>query len=54
MIVPSTKYVGWDMAFTDKGWVVVEGNNYGQFFLLQMPAEQGFRYEFEDLMKIKS
>lgn len=53
-IVPSTKYVGWDMAFTDRGWVVVEGNNYGQFFLLQMPAEQGFRYEFEDLMKIKT
>ena len=30
-ILPKVRYVGWDMALTDKGWVLVEGNENGEF-----------------------
>lgn len=30
-VLPSVRYIGWDMALTDKGWVLVEGNENGEF-----------------------
>jgi len=30
-VLPSVRYVGWDMALTPKGWVLVEGNENGEF-----------------------
>lgn len=51
-VVPTTRYVGWDMAFSDRGWVIIEGNHYGQFSVLQIPARKGFRYEFEKMTGI--
>lgn len=29
-LMPSHPYIGWDMALTEKGWVVIECN-WGQF-----------------------
>lgn len=40
MIEPDTRYVGWDLAHTDNGWVVVEGNDVGQF-VGQIPLGKG-------------
>ena len=52
LLIPTTRYVGWDMALTDKGWVIVEGNNYGQFAVIQIPDKAGLRREFEKIMHI--
>lgn len=30
-VLPSVRYVGWDMALTENGWVLVEGNENGEF-----------------------
>ncbi len=54
MVVPTTRYVGWDMAYSDKGWVIVEGNNYGQPSILEIPRRKGCSREFETLMKIST
>lgn len=29
--VPSVRYVGWDLALTDERWVIIEGNENGEF-----------------------
>ena len=40
MVVPEQRYVGWDMALTDDGWVVIEGNHDGQL-LTQYITQEG-------------
>lgn len=47
--VPAVRYVGWDLALTDAGWVVVEGNEHGDF-LCQNVFEKPCRDEFEKLI----
>lgn len=41
-VLPAVRYVGWDLALTLNGWVLVEGNDKGQF-VFQYPASEGFR-----------
>ena len=43
---PDCHIMGWDMALTDKGWVVVECN-YGPELLIQWALGRGVRDEFE-------
>lgn len=45
-VVPTTRYTGWDLALTDDGWVLVEGNARGQF-LSQIPTKEGIRERFD-------
>lgn len=40
---PKCHYVGWDLAHTDQGWVLVEGNSCGQFVGFQLPTQKGIR-----------
>lgn len=40
-IVKGNRYAGWDLALTENGWVMVEGNARGQF-VWQMPTQKGF------------
>lgn len=40
---PTQTYVGWDLALTDDGWVLVEGNRGGTFLITQMLTHQGLR-----------
>lgn len=41
-VLPSQKYVGWDLAWSGtKGWVLVEGNSGGQFVGPQISKRQG-------------
>lgn len=44
--IPQLVYVGWDLALTDDGWVMVEGNK-GQFIAQQLTLQRGLRREFE-------
>lgn len=50
-VLPDLKYCGWDLALTDKGWVMVEANGKGLFIGFQMPTQEGFRDEFEDVKR---
>lgn len=29
--MPTVRYVGWDLALTDERWVIIEGNENGEF-----------------------
>lgn len=44
----SMKYIGWDLAYTDKGWVVVEGNSSGQFIGPQLVYQRGIKKDILD------
>ena len=46
--IPDYPYVGWDFAFSDKGWVIVEGN-WGNFITQYL--KRGIRAEFEKCFK---
>lgn len=48
-VVPQCRYVGWDLALTSKGWVMVEGNSKGLFIGFQLPTQKGFRSEYEEM-----
>ena len=48
-LIPYQKYVGWDFAYTKRGWCVVEAN-WGEF-LNQFVTGQGVRAEFEKRIK---
>jgi len=51
-MLPATRYIGWDVTHTDKGWCIIEGNTNGEFFY-QMCAEHGLKEEFENLIGFK-
>ena len=48
-VVPEQKYVGWDFALTDNGWILVEGNTRGQF-LHQYCEKKGCRKAIESVI----
>lgn len=48
-VLPDMNYCGWDLALTDDGWVMVEANGKGLFIGFQMPMQEGFRDEFEEI-----
>jgi hypothetical protein len=50
--VPSNRYTGWDLALTDSGWVMVEGNASGQFFVLQLSDRVGKKAQLNNLCKL--
>ena len=50
MMIPSIKYVSWDMAHTDSGWVVIEGNFQGYYIGQQSTWKRGLKREIEDLL----
>lgn len=48
--IPSVRYVGWDMAYTDKGWVMIEGNCMGQQ-VGQIVTDKGTRADLIEYMR---
>lgn len=46
---PTINYVGWDVCLTPEGWVLIEGNYYGQS-LWQLVQKRGMAKEFGDLI----
>lgn len=51
-VMPDLNYCGWDIALTDQGWVMVEANGKGLFIGFQMPTQEGFREEFENIKQL--
>jgi len=51
MVVPSNRYCGWDIALTDDGWVMQEGNWQGGIVAFQCPLQKGYRKEMDAIMK---
>ncbi|MBP3196486.1 MAG: hypothetical protein J6N21_05725 [Butyrivibrio sp.] len=50
-ILPSVRYIGWDMTLTDKGWVLVEGNENGEF-LGQLVFDKPYKDMMNDILSI--
>lgn len=48
--VPKIKYIGWDMAHTKNGWVMVEGNECCQVIAKQMIDGRGIKKDFQEMM----
>lgn len=49
-VVPSVRYVGWDLALTDDGWIMIEGNDNGQFVARQMLDQSGEKQMYYSLI----
>lgn len=49
MVVPSNRYTGWDIALTENGWCMIEGNTRAQF-VWQIPDRLGFRKEINSIL----
>ena len=47
LVLPECHYVGWDLAHTKDGWVMVEGNSRGQIVMMQLFYDEGFKQELE-------
>lgn len=50
-MIPNVRCIGWDMALTDNGWVVVEGNGATQFIGPQIVFKRGIKQEVWEYMK---
>lgn len=35
--------IAWDLAYSKKGWLVIEGNDVGEPYLLQAPLQVGMK-----------
>ena len=49
-VVPDNRSMGWDIALTEKGWVLVEANRRGQFGW-QYTLQKGWRAEMNAMLK---
>lgn len=49
-VLPDNKYTGWDLAHTNNGWVMQEGNDRGDFDIFQSTSNSGFRKEIEQIV----
>ena len=47
----SVRYIGWDLAYSNGKWVVVEGNGMSQFVGPQLVYERGIKQEVIGIMK---
>lgn len=50
LMIPDNRYCSWDLALTQKGWVLVEANAKGQF-VWQYATHKGFRNEIESILQ---
>lgn len=50
-VLPDQRYMGWDLALTDSGWVMQEANDRGAFVGFQLPIHKGFKSEIEKIVK---
>ena len=50
LVLPSVRFIGFDLALTENGWVMVEGNRNPQP-IQQMVDQVGLRAEFDEMLK---
>lgn len=48
---PSVRFIGWDAAYTDRGWVIVEGNGQSELIGPQAVSGHGIRREIMAYLK---
>lgn len=49
-VIPQVRIVGWDLAYTDKGWIFVEGNAKPQCVSAQITKFNGKKYLLENVI----
>lgn len=49
-VYPDIRFVGWDVAYTVKGWVIIEANDNGQFHGAQIPHHRGYWDQMQQYM----
>lgn len=49
-LIPDCRFVAWDLALTEKGWVMVEGNHC-PLLIYQIATGKGIRKEFSEMKK---
>lgn len=49
-VSPRNRLIGWDVAHTSSGWIMVEGNYGGQFVGVQTPSRRGKKRELDELV----
>ena len=50
--MPTVRMIGWDMAYTDRGWIVIEGNALTEVIGPQSTWLQGIRADVEKFYQI--
>ena len=43
MVIPEATMISWDLAYSIRGWCMVEGNDVGEAYLYQAPRKQGLK-----------
>lgn len=51
LVIPQIRFVGWDIAYSTKGWVLIEGNSRPQCLSAQIPKYNGKLAQFRELEK---
>lgn len=49
-VVPDNRYTGWDIALTDDGWVMIEGNSRGEFGM-QILSHKGVKPQMDAILE---
>ena len=50
-VLPDVRYVGWDMALSKSGWVMVEGNSFAQVIMTQTACKEPLKDELLEIIK---
>lgn len=50
-VMPQYRYIGWDLALTEKGWVLIELNARAGIYCIQQSMGRGIRKDFEQYFK---
>lgn len=49
--LPKVGIIGWDLAYSERGWCMVEGNNLPSFIGVQMCTKRGFRSRVKPVLE---
>lgn len=50
-MVSKIRYIGWDLAYTNNGWIVIEGNGMSQLIGPQATQGRGVKQEIDEIVK---
>jgi len=50
-VIPDIRFVGWDLAYTEQGWIIIEANDNAQFYGAQLPYHKGLLHEAEQYLQ---